>query len=96
MAIGVVATLKVHEGKEAEFEGVFRELMDQVRAQEPGNHLYRLFHSRNDKSTYVVMEIYDDDDSLKAHRKSEHFRAISPKLGAVLAGAPDVHLMDAV
>ena len=96
MAIGVVATLKVQEGKEAEFEATFRELMDQVRAQEPGNQLYSLFRSRKDKSTYVVMEIYSDDDSLKAHGKSEHFRAAGPKLGAVLAGAPNVHLMDAV
>jgi quinol monooxygenase YgiN len=96
MAIGVVATLKVQDGKEAEFEAIFRELMDKVRAHEPDNHLYRLFHSRKDKGTYVVMEIYSDDDSLKAHRNTEHFRSMGPKLGAVLAGAPDVHLMDAV
>ena len=64
--------------------------------QETGNHLYRAFRSRKDKNTYVVMEIYADDDALKAHGKSEHFRAASPKLGAVLAGAPDIHFMDAV
>ena len=96
MASGVVATLKVQEGKEAEFEAIFRELMDKVTAHEPGNHLYRVFRSRKDNSTYVVMEIYADDDALKAHGKSEHFRAMSPRLGATLAGAPDIHFMDAV
>ena len=96
MASGVVATLKVQEGKDSEFEAIFRELMEQVRANEPGNHLYRVFRSRKDKSTYVVMEIYADDDTMKAHGKSEHFRAMSPKIGAVLAGAPHIHFMDAI
>lgn len=37
MAIGVVATLKVAEGKGGEFESVFRDLAAQVKANEPGN-----------------------------------------------------------
>jgi quinol monooxygenase YgiN len=96
MPSGVVATLKIQDGKEAEFEDIFRGLMGEVRAHEPGNHLYRVFRSRKDKGTYVVMEIYQDDDAMKAHGKSDHFRAASPKIGATLAGPPDIHFMDAI
>jgi quinol monooxygenase YgiN len=96
MTIGVVATLKIQEGKEAEFESVFTALAKQVRANEPGNKLYAYFRSRKEKGTYVVMEEYADEEALAAHRKSDHFRAAGPGIGATLAGPPDVHLMDAV
>jgi quinol monooxygenase YgiN len=96
MSIGVVATLKVQEGKEAEFESVFGELAKAVRANEPGNTLYSVFRSRKEPNTFVVMEVYENEDALKAHGKSDHFRAAGPKIGPTLAGAPDIHYMDAV
>ena len=96
MATGVVATLKIQDGKEAEFEAIFRDLMADVRAREPGNQIYRVFRSRKDASTFVVLEIYESDEGLKAHGKSDHFRAASPKIGAVLSGPPDIHFMDAI
>ena len=37
MAIGLLATITVLEGKNAEFEEVFLNLTEQVRANEPGN-----------------------------------------------------------
>ena len=46
--IGVVATLKVQDGKQGEFEAVFSDLAKQVRANEPGNIVYQLTKSRTD------------------------------------------------
>ncbi|MBV9993238.1 MAG: antibiotic biosynthesis monooxygenase [Alphaproteobacteria bacterium] len=96
MAIGVIATLRVQEGKGAELETVFADLAGQVRANEPGNKLYRLCRSRGDANTYVVMELYDDQAAIEAHGKSDHFRAAGPKIGACLAGRPDIQYLDAV
>lgn len=96
MTIGVIATLKVQAGKGAEFEGVFRELAGQVRANEPGNTLYQVFKSKKEENTYVVMEIYQDQAALESHGKSDHFKAAGPKLGPTLAGRPDVAYFDSV
>lgn len=96
MAVGVVATLKVQEGKEAAFEATFKELAAAVRANEPGNKHYQLCKSRKDKNTYVVMEIYESDDALKAHGKTDHFRTIGARLGPTLAGPTDIHYLDVV
>jgi quinol monooxygenase YgiN len=96
MTIGVLATLKVQQGKGAEFEAVFRELAGQVRANEPGNKLYQVFKSRKEENTYVVMEIYQDQAALETHGKSDHFKAAGPKLGPTLAGRPDVAYFDSV
>jgi quinol monooxygenase YgiN len=94
--IGVIATLTVQPGKQAEFEAVFARLGAQVRADEPGNIFYQLCRSRESDETYKVLEQYRDEAALDAHRTSAHYRAAGPLLAGVLAGAPTVELLDAV
>lgn len=96
MAIGVVATLKVAEGKGNDFEAVFRDLAAQVKANEPGNQMYRVFKARTDANTYIVMEVYADQAALEAHGKSDHFRAAGPKIAPTLAGRPDIQYFDSI
>ncbi|HKD23036.1 MAG TPA: putative quinol monooxygenase [Rhizomicrobium sp.] len=96
MAVGVIATLKVQPGKEKEFEAVFHDLAKAVRANEKGNKLYQVCKSRKDAGTYVVMEIYENEDALKAHGASEHFKTLGAGLGPTLAGRPDIHYLDTI
>lgn len=96
MAVGVIATLKIQEGKGADFEAIFRDLAKAVRTNEPGNKLYQVCKSRKDPNTYVVMEIYENDDALKAHGASDHFKTIGAGLGPTLAGRPDIQYFDAI
>jgi quinol monooxygenase YgiN len=94
--IGIVATLKVQDGKNAEFEAAFTEAMADVRANEPGNLFYSLVKSRTEPNTYKVLEGYKDEAAIAAHRDSAHYKALGPKLGGCLAGRPDVELFDGV
>ncbi len=94
--IGIVATLKVQDGKNGEFEAVFKDLAEKVRAGEPGNLLYQLTKSRSDPNTYKVLELYKDQAALDLHGGTEYFRAAGPKLGPCLAGRPEIEYLDAV
>lgn len=94
--IGVIATLKIQDGKADEFEAVFRTLSRAVRENEPGNLCYQLTRSKSDPLTYKVLEVYADEEALKAHGASGHFRAAGPGLGACLAGKPEVEYLDGV
>lgn len=96
MAIGVIATVKVQAGKEADFEAVFKDLAAKVRANEPGNKLYQLCRSKADPTTYIAMELYEDAAALDTHGKTEYFQAASAKLGSVVTGPPDIQLFDTV
>jgi len=96
MTIGVIATLKVADGKNAEFEAVFSDLAKQVRANEKGNLAYALTKSRTDPQTYKVLELYADQDALTLHGGTEYFKAAGPKLGPCLAGRPEIEYLDAV
>ena len=95
MSLGIVATLKIKPGREQEFEAIIAELVEKVRANEPGSQLYKLFRSQTEKSTYVVMEICDDAEALKVHQQSDHVRAAIPKLEAVFADS-EFHFLDSV
>lgn len=88
--IGVVAKLKIADGKEAEFEAIAKDLMAQVKANEPGCLTYQLYKSNKDANTYIFMEQYSSQDALKAHGQTEYFKAAGPKMGPCLAGAPEI------
>ena len=96
MTIGIVATLKVQDGKGADFEAVFKDLSAQVRANEAGCLMYQLTKSRTDPNTYKVLELYKDQDAVAAHSASDHYKALGPKLGPCLAGRPEVELLDGI
>ena len=88
MSVGVVATIKVQDGKGADFEAAFGELQKAVRANEPGNVYYDLY--KEDDTTYVIMEKYASAEALEAHGKSDHFRQLGAALGPFMAGAPEI------
>lgn len=91
MTVGYVATLKVADGKQAEFEAAFAKMQEAVKAHEPGCLLYDLFQDEADPTTYRVMEQYVDADARKAHGQHPDFGAAAAALGGgVMAGAPDV------
>ncbi|MGB2074493.1 MAG: putative quinol monooxygenase, partial [Henriciella sp.] len=44
--IGIVAELEIRDGKQAEFEGVAKDLMAKVKANEPGCLTYQLYKKK--------------------------------------------------
>ncbi|HTX48772.1 MAG TPA: putative quinol monooxygenase [Caulobacteraceae bacterium] len=96
MPIALVATLKVQEGKNAEFEAVFKDLAEKVRANESGCLMYQLTKSRAEPNTYKVLELYTDQDALTHHSGTDYFKAAGPKMGPCMAGRPEMEFLDAV
>ena len=93
--IGVIATLKVKDGQQADFEACAKRLVAAVRAHEPGCLTYAL-HRTDDPATYVFLERYKDQESIDAHRKTDHFRQIGREMGAFMDGPPEVKRMSEV
>jgi len=94
--IGIVATLKVQDGKQAEFEAVFRDLAAKVKANEPGCLTYQLTKSRTDANTYKVLELYASEEAAKHHGGTDYFKAGGALLAPTLAGRPEIEYLDAV
>ncbi len=96
--IGLIAKLKVQEGKGPQFETAFRALAAIVTSDaEPGNLLYQLCKSRSDSNTYVVMELYRDQAAVDEHAKTSHFTELFPAVRETLQpGPPDFEFIDSV
>ena len=95
MGIGLVVRLKVHPGKGPEFEEAFAVQAAGVRANEPGNKLYQLVRSREDKDVYVVMELYDGEADLATHRDAPHMVENRGRIGPLVAERLGFEIFDA-
>ena len=69
-------------------------LAEQVNANEPGCHLYKL--CKDADGNYVVMELYADADAVAAHGASEHFKAAGAGFKGLMGGAPEITRMEVV
>jgi quinol monooxygenase YgiN len=92
MIHSVVATIQAKAGREAEFKATALQLIAAVRANEPGCLLYTL-NQGDAPGTFVFMERYADEDALKAHRATEHFKTLGRAMGAYMDGPPVVQRM---
>ena len=85
--LGIVATLNVRPGMEAEFERVACDLADTVRANEPGCLSYAVFQGET-AGTYHFIESYADQAALDAHRAAEYSARLGNQIATTLLAAP--------
>ena len=93
--IAMLATLKVKEGHEADFEAAAGKLADAVRANEPGNHLYQLCKG-DAPQTYYFIERYENEEALAAHGGSAHMKEHGGAMGPHMAGRPEILKLEEV
>ncbi len=92
MAITVVAKLKVKAGNEVAFEEAGKEMISKVRS-EAGTQTYILHKDVRDPTTFVYYEVYQDQAALDSHGKTDHMKAFGGKIGALLEGRPEIHVL---
>jgi quinol monooxygenase YgiN len=91
--ISVIAKLQIQDGKAEQTIEMFKELLTKV-STEDGTMLYSLNRKSSDPNTLVVIERYKDKEALTAHSSTAHFKEFSAKLGTVLAGRPEITVME--
>lgn len=89
MVHSIVATIRVKAGEEAAFETIARKLVAAVNTNEPGCMLYTL-NKGDDPQAFVFMERYQDEDAVKVHRATDHYRMLGKAMGAHMDGAPAI------
>ena len=90
----VVATVKIKEDKLEEAKAFLKELAADVAANEPGTLAY-VFHQRVDEpTTFVAYEKYESEEAFKTH--SANLAAKGAKFAGILAGAPEIVLLEEI
>jgi len=93
MPITLIAKLKVKPGSEAEFEAAGKEMIATVKTSEPGTLTYILHKSVKDPTEFIYYEVYQDQAAFESHGKTDHMRAFGGKIGALLAGRPELTML---
>jgi quinol monooxygenase YgiN len=93
--IGLIAKLKIKEGKVDEVIEMFRGLIANVRKEE-GTLFYTVNRDSADPNTLVVMERYRDKDARRAHSKTPYLIEFFQKVGPLLEGNPEIAVLDEI
>ena len=93
MAIGIVAKLTCKEGANSEFEAGFKKLQEVVKKNEPDCIFYLLNKSRDNDTTYYVMESYANAEAIEFHGSYDEFRETSKALGPLSGRRPEITVM---
>jgi quinol monooxygenase YgiN len=87
--ITIIARLTAKEGEFENMRACALEMSAAVAANEPRNELYAICEGAG-PNTLVLVERYADAQAVEAHRSSEHMKTFGRKIGATLAGKPDI------
>jgi quinol monooxygenase YgiN len=93
--VGVIAKLKIKEGKMDEALKMFKELMEEVKKEE-GTIYYTLNKDMADPNMIIVVERYKDMAAFQTHTGTPHFSAFSKRVGGLLEGGLEMALLEEV
>jgi quinol monooxygenase YgiN len=93
--VPVIAKLGVKEGKMDEAVKMVKELVAEV-AKEEGTLIYKFCKDPKNPNVLVVVELYTDQAALKAHSSTPHFKEFFGKFSTVMAGAPEIMILEEV
>ena len=88
----VIATVKVKEDKLEEAKGFLKQLAADTLAKEAGTLAYTVHQRKDEPTTFVVYEKYESDEAFAEHGKN--LRAVGAQFAAVLAGAPQIVMLE--
>jgi len=84
MQVGGLKTILVKEGREQEFESLFRQLRREIQNGEPDCLYYSLLKSRTNPRAYIVEEQYRNEAAFDAHQSSAYGKTYFPKIRSIL------------
>jgi len=90
----VVATLKVNAEKIDEAKDFMKKLAAETLANESGTLSYVIHQQRDDPTTFVVYEKYEDDAAFATH--SKNLAAKGAEFAAYLAGRPEIKMLEEI
>ena len=90
----VVATIQVKEDKIEEAKTFLEKLCAETLANEPGTLAYIAHQRKDSPTTFVFYEKYESDAAFATH--GENLKAKGKGFAAILAGPPEIVILDEV
>ena len=79
-----------------EFLAIAKELVEKTNTLDSGCIKYELCKDINDPLRFVMLEEWEDQDSLDLHMKAKHFVDLVPKFGNLTAKPSELTLLEKI
>jgi quinol monooxygenase YgiN len=90
--VSVIAKIPAAPGKGNELAKAFEDALHNVLA-ESGTRYYIVNADTKDPDTLWIYELYENQDGLNAHMGADWFKEFGKKLGGLVGGAPELHIL---
>lgn len=84
----VMIPFKVNEDKVDEAKKIIKELIANVRENEPGVLLYKSLQAKEDPSTFIHFIVFKDNDAQMLHRRAAHVMQFIKDIYAICPADP--------
>jgi quinol monooxygenase YgiN len=91
IVIVVKAMMHVKEGKGPEFEAAYHKAAAKV-LKDPGALAYVLHRDNNDPTKYFFYEKYENQEAIKYHSTTAHFKEFFKAIGQLTIGEPEINM----
>ena len=81
----ILAYLTAKPGMEAEFQKQMTAQAQRCLANELGCLQFDVVQDPKAPTRFMMLEVYKDDDAIKAHQESAHFKDFRPVIGELVA-----------
>jgi len=90
--ITIVAKMKIKGGREGDAERALFDMVEYVRAHEPGTVRYTLHRAIGDPTHLLMYEQYADQEAVDTHGTSARIQQLFATLGPLLDGQPSIEM----
>ena len=90
----VIATLKIKDDKIDEAKTFLKQLSADTLAKEPGTLAYTVHQKKDDPTTFVFYEKYENDAAFAQH--GENLKSQGAGFAGILAGRPEIVVLDEI
>ncbi len=84
--IKVIAKSLIKDGEIEKVFNLYDELVEKTRLED-GCISYELYKDINDENTLFIIEEWESQEHLEAHKKTEHFTKIVPQISDIRLGS---------
>ena len=89
--LNVAATMKTADGKGDVLEQEFKKFLPKFLS-DPGLITYIVHRALDDPNKFFIYEKYENNEALKVHSSTPHFKEFSGAIAPLLAGRPEITL----
>ena len=92
----IIAKMKIKAGKEGDAERALLDMVEYVRANEPGTVRYTLHRAIGDATQLLMYEQYASQEAVDTHGTSARIQQLFATLGPLLDGQPSIEMFNEV